>query len=628
MSMIYIIFLLASPEPKRPLLPPSMKSFATDDRPITKPLPPSPPRASQLPGNSTRNVIAEEEMDESRDEVRVVDDESELNLGQSVSKQDGQQKDELKSENESLKQQILRLRQENQLLRQNTRGPSSSPNHSSRSNTSTPIGRPSSRGINCVSPNELTVFSDSDSNNPSPSSLTVSPSVNNEQQGRSNDAKQVARQQISRIIEQAQVSSSDMVDHKTLSEPVTKSVAQSSLPDADSTKSPNVSITSPLSPLSPATSTPSPTALVTFGLASQTKRREIKRSHARKEKNRQASFEENLDDTQNEKTAVLVPCQQLPDSQSPDSETQTESSITTSEKKPLQPPKPGKFAGKHNKSIVSSTAKLFQGASIDSEVKTSHEKCSNASQQAKSPDDESEREKKVSFSSESDEVFTESSQQVPSLEEPFQKRLQCLHRDTQSESQIWPSGSNGEKSGVAFKRTQLKSDLSWIKSKTSTANHEQSTNNNIVRSESPLSAPSPPLRPFRSHQILNTASPPPPSLIPTQSVKPKPTPQTFESSSHPPQTGTTFSSKPVDQSKGNRVHGLVNTHTAETEKEGRTKTKKGSKSKHRENERDCESRMSRSVSDESLQGTSSYSSQRVEVAHTTDYIYIPIYMYV
>ena len=651
--IVVSVDIAVSGDAKRPLTPPSLK--VTDNGTRTKPLPPSPLNRTRSPGNVSGNVIIPEETQTSGELER---ESHEVNSGQEVSNWDVVQKEDvqgLKSENETLRQQILLLKQqqrdlkmENRVLRRNSPKPPSSPKDNGRSDTDTPPdGRTSSGGVQCVSPNESTTSYDTDN---SQSSLppTESPPTLTEQGGGgggSVEAKKAARIQLARIIERA---SPDVVDQTMqpeltvnlvpIAQPVTTSVV------ANSSRSPNPSVTSPLSPLSPLSpapsSTPSPTALVTFGLASQAKKRETKQSNTRKENSKKP---------RTETVAVPVPCPPQTDSQSSNPETRTKSNkseATTSDSKPSKLPRLGKFAGKSDKSIVSSAAKLFQGDSVDG----GGDSCGGGGidatsnrRQVTSPEDETEREKE-SVSSESDEVFTSSvSQQQLPENKHLNKTLMALNRGVKSESQIFTdksSDAGAGKSGVASKRIPIKSDVSWIKSRTKAEQEgkgergEKKVVSVGPRSESPLCTPSPPpLRPFRSHQILNTSSPPPPPPpphSPSSVVKPVPTPRTFNATSHPYHSGSTTqtpSFKPVAPSKKNQQsHGLVNSRIAglieATTDEGRSggSSKESAKSKRRGSEREVESGMTRSASDESLQGSlrrglAGYSSQREEVSY-------------
>ena len=293
------------------------------------------------------------------------------------------------SENESLKRRIMELEQkerslaeENHTLRQ-VRDMPTFPVSSSGSATPTYHHGDENLG------NRSQTSSDA-SQNPSPFPVSDSPTTNEQGFTPMDPKVAAARIQLSRVINRARTSSPDITK---LSQ-----TTQKPPPPSETAESPHPSLSSPLSPLSPAT--PSPTSLATFGLASQAKRRAIKRPSPRNEMKREAavteresaisdnnpSHDENSDQQQQQQQ------QQQEDKQQESKQQQQE------EQEAL---KPGQFAGKQNKSIVSMTARLFQ--TIDEPDAVANGDDSSHTHPAMPPGD-SERGKE-SISSESDEVF-------------------------------------------------------------------------------------------------------------------------------------------------------------------------------------------------------------------------------
>ena len=612
--------------PKRPLLPPSMKSSESpeeDGRARTRPLP-SPTSGS--PSNMNRH----------RHKHTKSEDGSKS--GRTISNQDGSNPDVcgLQSENEALKREIYHLqqrqiclREENKLLRQTV---TSQTQHSdtSRPEVYTPVSN--SREDTSTSPNGSAIC---EMDSPSPTPFGDCPSPGKTQLGSDRDVKLVARMQLSRVIGRAAKSCSpDIIDQKNLSRSISKSVIRSSTqPAQDSIRSPNPSVTSPLSPLSPSPSTPSPTTLVTFGLASQAKRR---RGNNRLKGQMLEKEEPTLEGSLRESGVENVP---QPVVQSDDPATQDNGSSEGAEDASShESTKLGQFAGKASKSIVSATTRVFEGSCVSNEV--SEDTGSRSKDKVKSTNVVSgERAQEESVSPDSDNVSSTSSTQtkppVMLSQHRDPQRLDLL-REAKSETQICPTepAEVPQTSGVMFKRTQLKSDVSWIRTKPSTDdNGETSSVSTHQRSNSPSFHPrgsvTPPLHPYRSHQMLNSCStPPPPShFLRSQTVRTVP-PRTFNTSQNG--TAALANSSPQFSARHQHYQGLVNAqHQApgysamrEGERGGRVRRSPVSRSKGRGSETDGDRGMIRSASDESLQGTmrrgsTTYSSHRGEVCTCT-----------
>lgn len=584
-----------------------------------KPLP-RPPEGSRLPSNQTQNSATDADVYDRENRVGA---ENGTNSGQASYNGAGggrRHSQDLQSENESLRRRIQQLEEaqrnlaeENCLLRQvrDTPSPSFTPvPRSSGCNTPTPCAPHGDTSGQANSKNDA---SHDPSQRDSPPQSTANEQGSTPSTRGTLDQKVAARMQLSRVIERAQASSPDAVDPKKLSQPIAKSVTQT--PPPESVRS---SLTSPLSPLSPAASTPSPTALVTFGLASQAKRNAIKRPTGR------GNARESKSSTP---TSVSSEAVSERKSESPDGSVtekgERESQTTT------QGLRPGQFAGKSSKSIVSATAKLFQpGDDTDtSGAAAAHNQGSSQEPFDTNtlPGDLSSDRGKESLSSESDEVFTSSNSRPTEPPETSEETARWKQgggwqREAKSESQILQrsqgkGGGEKKKRGVISKRNQLKSDVSWIKNKGNAARDEDTPN----RSESPSqSQASPPLRPYRSHQILNSpsSSPTPPSPSPSLSSSSSTKPPMPSSQLTRP--GLTLSSKPSHH----RSHNVV---TEEIRGAGEGKRGRGSsisekarfKLKGRKKSEE-ERKLSRSMSDESLHGTvqrgvQAYSSQRKEV---------------
>ena len=624
-----------SAEPKRPLMPPTIRSTPSpitsptstmtssqngDDgrRLETKPLPLQ-PEGSWSPSNTSRNSIKGTDVSDKENL------ENGTNSGQTPPNRDTHivRRDtrELETENEALRRRIQQLEDENDILR-STPPPSVTPlPRSSGSNTPTPYPHHgediAGRSLNGSQGNPETGASHSPPPLPprdSPCQSTADEQGSTPLAGGMADLKLAARMKLSRVLERVQASSPDAVDPKKISQPIAKSVTQT--PPPESVRS---SLTSPLSPLSPAPSTPSPTSLVSFGLASQAKRNAIKRPTGRGRESKSTT-----------PTSVSSEPVSERKSKSPDtlgSVTEEEREIAT----PQQELKLGQFARKSNKSIVS---KVFQGSSADEtdtsgarhDVETNREQFDNPSIDAMPADPSSDRGKE-SLSSESDEVFTSSISRQPEpaaiSEQPVGK-----HREAKSESHVLQGSSvrNGDKKrGVVSKRVPVKSDVSWIKKAKSGAERDESGSQSPQRCESPSQPQaSPPLRPYRSHQILSNASsnPPPPSSS-SSSKQPLPSSQLARPGLTP------SSSKPLHH----RSHNLIIDESggAGDKKRGRGASisgKSGFKLKRGRKKSEEEGGMSRSMSDESLRGSlqrgvQAYSSQRIQevsLTHTQQYI--------
>ena len=604
----------------------------------TKPLPLQ-PEGSRSPSNTFRNSIKETEVSDKENL------ESRTNSGHPPPNQDthvvrGDTR-ELETENEALRRRIQQLEEENGILRKvrDTPPPSVTPlPWSSGSNTPTPYPHhgedAAGRSLNGSPGNPETDASHS----PPPLPPRDSPCQSTaDEQGSTPlavgvaDLKLAARMKLSRAIERAQASSPDAVDAKKLSQPIAKSVMQT--PPPESLRS---SITSPLSPLSPAPSTPSPTSLLSFGLSSQAKRNAMKRPAGRGSIARESKS--------TTPTSVSSDPVSERKSESPDtlgSVTEEDREIAT----PQQELKPGQFAGKSNKSIISAAAKVFQGSSADEtdtsgarrDVETNREQFDNPSSDAMPSDPSSDRGKE-SLSSESDEVFTSSISRQPEpaaiSERPVGKQ-KPWQREVKSESHVLHGSSarsGAKKRGVVSKRVPVKSDVSWIKNAKSGAGRDDSGSQSPQRCESPSQPQaSPPLRPYRSHQILSNASsnPPPPPPPPSSSSSKQPLP-----SSQLARPGLTpSSSKPLHH----RSHNLIIDESggaAGDKKRGRGSSisgKSGFKLKRgRKKSEEEGGGMSRSMSDESLHGTlqrgvQAYSSHRIQEVslthtHTQQYI--------
>ena len=590
-------------EPKRPLMPPTKKpstgamaiaAMATavmatateenEEKGKTKPLP-LPPPGSRSPGNTPKNAFVEVKRD-----GRVLEDGS--NSGQPVCYQDDQQPDvhHLQTENEALRVQVYRLQQ--QLLQQKA-----SNSGSDRSETTTPVSRCSSR--NAESPNGLT---NSEMGRQSP----LSGDMPGSRSPVGVDARSVARQQLARVLERAKANSPDAIDSNTSQQMTGKSTVQP-VSSGSLSKSPNPSITSPLSPLSPSTSTPSPTALVTFGLASQARRKGIKKSNARRMG--RESDERLCDSTKND--AQTQP--KLPERTVEPGST-TADGLETLEESECRPLKPGQFAGKGKASIVSATAKIFQQNYTENEANSNSPTDLGVNDRVDSADatsHESVQRDRESVKPENNEVFSPNSA-THSSPQSVRPQQSSPVNDTGNKSQRTSSPaeeelSKAQKSGVVTKRVPIKSDNSWIKARLASAEEEDKRNAPSQRSQSPSTSPLPP---YRSHQIINTVSPPPP---PNHALPP---PRTFNRSPQQTSPATAFSSRP--SARHHRSQDRINVHAvSEGGGEGkreRVLVKKGSSKSKRQKE--GEGGITRSASDESLRGTiargsTTYSSQRV-----------------
>ena len=372
------------------------------------------------------------------------------------------------------------------------------------------------------------------------------------------DAKQIARMKLSRAIEQAKATSSASSDGKNDSlPPKSHSLSPPPLQAAgtDNRKSRTSSMTSPLSP----SSTPSPTVLVSFGLASQAKRRKDKQQGGQ----------------------ILEVDDNEPDDSGPHS----------------GECRPGKFAGT-NKSIVSAATKRFQKHSEQHERQNvTKKKAQGVSdmdrvQATHSPPQRNRTEReKENLSCEGDEVFSSQEQQEPGTTPLTRSKKQLPHCNLKSESQ---AVSDSTRKGVLSKRGVLRADESWIKSRNDTETED--------------------VEDSRSHQILNTSSPTPPSQPPT-SIPPR----TFNATPQHALPGTTIPTKPAAikiQSYGQTTaHHLASQLEENIRSRVRVSPISGSKNSDFTRENRTKSGMSRSASDDSLQGTLQrrdilYSSQR------------------
>ena len=583
--------------PAPPTMTSSPDNETTCNGRLYKPLPPTPPRNSlspsnqspsnQSPRNRSRDSIGDQDtLCATREEEAV--EENGANSGHPIARQDRGKRDvvELESENESLKRRIMELEQkerslaeENHTLRQ-VRDMPTFPVSSSGSATPTYHHGDENLGNRSQTSSEA-------SQNPSPFPVSDSPTTNEQGFTPMDPKVAAARIQLSRVINRARTSSPDITK---LSQ-----TTQKPPPPSETAESPHPSLSSPLSPLSPAT--PSPTSLATFGLASQAKRRAIKRPSPRNEMKREAavteresaisdnnpSHDENSDQQQQQQQ------QQQEDKQQESKQQQQE------EQEAL---KPGQFAGKQNKSIVSMTARLFQ--TIDEPDAVANGDDSSHTHPAMPPGD-SERGKE-SISSESDEVFIRRpSEPTVATTTPTQGLL----RSEPHSSEMEMEGEGGKEShsserdverervrlGVISKRTPLKSDVSWIK--------EGGGGGGSQRSDSPSQGLQ---RPYRSHNVTRSH----PHAV----------------TKHPLPTHTSPKKPPHHRSQG--LITMEITGAAGDEKRGRLTSvsgKEGSKWNKRRGRKEDEGRMSRSMSDESLhgtiqRGTEVYSSHRPEVGHT------------
>ena len=615
--------------------------MSSDDsaRRKTKPLP-SPPARSQSPGNPVTNTDTEE----SETEIRQCEGEAfqdRPNLGQTVSNQDAQQSNvhELVDENDALKRKIFlleqqqhNLKQENHLLRQNLVATHTG-NSSSGSNT------PTSRSCTvCGNGSSPSCLGDggTHSPSPSPSSPVQTPASTDERrapEAAKPDPKLAAKAQLARVIERAKASSFDTVDPAILSQPISKSVPQpqsQSVPEAEQSPHPPVT-----SPLSPAISTPSPSSLVSFGLASQAKRRKDIQQDSHDAEDGEKIVEQTVDrQIVNRPIPAPRKARKQEESKSlpPQNDAMTEHTSSRPEGSDAPAPhaedevvrqaKPGKFTSQtSSKSIVATTTKLFQGSSVENQVTA--KKSGNTSQQVRMPNSSPQTDRvKESVSSECDDVFSSREKQegVAAMQQQ-----QSQHRTMVTESQVGPGTESGEKMGVVSKKNPVKSDGSWIKLQL--ANQCDGTDgdgNGGSESPADVLSPSPTVRPYRSHQILNTCSPPPP---PSQAAKPT-TPRTFHATSR--LASPVLSKSPASR---HQSRGLDNEHRSDCpppDPRGRgVSISNGNrlKSKRKGNLRESETGMTRSASDESLQGTvkrgiQAYSSHREEVRFNVCAVYM------
>ena len=375
------------------------------------------------------------------------------------------------------------------------------------------------------------------------------------------DAKQIARMQVCRAIEQAKTTSSGPSDGKN--EPLpskSHSLSPPPLPAAgtDSRKSRTSSMTSPLPPTSPL-STPSPTVLVSFGLASQAKRR--------RDRQQEGQILE-VDDDEYDGSGHLPGVS-----------------------------RPGQFAGA-SKSIVSAATKRFEKQSEQHERQNlTKKKVQSVSdmdrvQNTHSPPQRN-GEKEV-LSCEGHEVFSSQEQQEPGKTALTKSKQQFPRRNLKSESQ---AVSDSTRRGVTCKRGVLRADESWIRSRNDSEAED--------------------VEDSRSHQILNTSSPTPPSQPPTSGL-----PRTFNATPQHALPGSTIPTKPA--SRKVQSHGRTTAHHLASQFEGNVRSRVrvspiAESEISRENR--TKSGMSRSASDDSIQGTLQrrdilYSSQR-QVRPTT-----------
>ena len=605
-----IVGFSGSSEVKRPLMPPAMRpapptmtsspdNETTCNGRLYKPLPPTPPRNSlspsnqspsnQSPRNRSRDSISDQDtLCATREEKAV--EENGANSGHPIARQDRGKRDvvELESENEILKRRIMELEQRERSLAEE--------NHTLRQVRDTPTFPVSSSG------SATPTYHHGDENlgnrsqmsseaSQSPSPFPVSDSQTTNEQGFTPMDPKVAaaRIQLSRVINRARTSSPDITK---LSQTTQKP------PPSETAESPHHSLSSPLSPLSPAT--PSPTSLATFGLASQAKRRAIKRPSPRNEMKREAAVTER-------ESAISDDNQSHDENSDPQQQQQQQQEDKQQESKQQQEEeqealKPGQFAGKQNKSIVSMTARLFQ--TIDEPDAVANGDDSSHTHPAMPPGD-SERGKE-SISSESDEVFIRRpSEPTVATTTPTQGLL----RSEPHSSEMEMEGEGGKESpsskrdverervrlGVISKRTPLKSDVSWIKE----GGGGGGGGGGSPRSDSPSQGLQ---RPYRSHNVTRSH----PHAV----------------TKHPLPTHTSPKKPPHHRSQG--LITMEITGAAGDEKRGRLTSvsgKEGSKWNKRRGRKEDEGRMSRSMSDESLhgtiqRGTEAYSSHRPEVGHT------------
>ena len=610
-------------EPKRPLFPPTATtatrphavSCGGSVRGKTKPLP-SPPRRSRSPGNPVTNTDTEE----SEIEIRQHEEEAlqeGSNSGQTVSNLDTPPANvhNLLSENDALKRKIYHLeqqqhslRQENQLLRQNLVATHSS----SGGNTPT-----------CT----LCGNDETDSPSPSPSSPVQVPASTDERLAPDParpDPKLIAKAQLTRVIEKAKASSPDTVDPTGLSQPISKPVISTQPPsDSQAEHSRNPSITSPLSP---PISTPSPSLLVSIGLASQAKRgKDIHQDLHSAEDSGQVSKEVLDKQIVNKPIPLPRKARQLQESESPYENNSTnedtfaradgsDAAEPHEEDEVVRQAKPGQFTSKlSSNSIVAATTKLFQGNSAGDQAAT--QKSGTPKQQVRKPKySPLTIRAKESVSSPCDDVFSPGERHEGVVAALAMQHQRNQHRTAMSESQVELGGESEEKMGVVSKKSTFKSDVSWIKPKHPSQSEEtDGDGNGGPESPADVLSPSPTVRPYRSHQILNTSSPPPP-----QGAKPT-TPRTFHATS---QLTSPSSSKSANH---HQSHGLTNelhSRSPHFERRGRgvsISDRNRVKSKRQGNLRENEMGLSRSASDESLhetvkRGIKVYSSQREQVS--------------